>query len=35
VVLADLSTPLPTNTTNARRFGVGTGSGGGLGGAGL
>jgi multidrug efflux pump subunit AcrA (membrane-fusion protein) len=40
VVLADLSTPLPTNTTNARRFGVGTGAAGaftgaGLGGAGL
>jgi multidrug resistance efflux pump len=34
VVLADLSTPLPTNTTNARRFGVG-GAAGGLGGAGL
>jgi HlyD family secretion protein len=35
VVLADLSTALPTNTTNSRRFGVGTGSGGGLGGGGL
>jgi HlyD family secretion protein len=34
VVLADLSTALPTNTTNSRRFGVGGGSGG-LGGAGL
>jgi len=34
VVLADLSTALPTNTTNARRFGVG-GAGAGLGGAGL
>jgi multidrug efflux pump subunit AcrA (membrane-fusion protein) len=34
VVLADLSTPLPTNTTNGRRFGVG-GAAGGLGGAGL
>ena len=34
VVLADLSTALPTNTTNARRFGVG-GVPGGLGGAGL
>ena len=40
VVLADLSTPLPTNTTNARRFGVGAGGvgaggAGGIGGAGL
>jgi multidrug efflux pump subunit AcrA (membrane-fusion protein) len=35
VVLADLSTALPTNTTNARRFGVGGGAAGGLGGAGL
>jgi multidrug efflux pump subunit AcrA (membrane-fusion protein) len=35
VVLADLSTALPTNTTNARRFGVGAGAGGGIGGAGL
>ena len=35
VVLADLSTPLPTNSTNSRRFGVGGGAGGGLGGAGL
>jgi trimeric autotransporter adhesin len=34
VVLADLSTALPTNTTNARRFGVG-GAAGGLGGAGF
>jgi hypothetical protein len=34
VVLADLSTALPTNTTNGRRFGVG-GVPGGLGGAGL
>lgn len=36
VVLADLSTALPTNTTNARRFGVGGGgAAGGLGGSGL
>ena len=35
VVLADLSTALPTNTTNARRFGVAGGAAGGLGGAGL
>jgi hypothetical protein len=35
VVLADLSTALPTNTTNSRRFGVGGASGGGLGGSGL
>jgi len=37
VVLADLSTALPTNTTNARRFGVVAGgiTGGGLGSAGL
>jgi multidrug resistance efflux pump len=35
VVLADLSTALPTNTTNARRFGVGGGAAGGLGGAGV
>lgn len=35
VVLADLSTALPTNTTNSRRFGVGGGASGGLGGAGL
>jgi hypothetical protein len=35
VVLADLSTALPTNTTNARRLGVGGGSTGGLAGAGL
>ena len=34
VVLADLSTALPTNTTNARRFGVG-GAAGGLGGSGF
>jgi len=34
VVLADLSTALPTNTTSSRRFGVG-GASGGLGGAGL
>jgi len=34
VVLADLSTALPTNTTNGRRFGAG-GVPGGLGGAGL
>lgn len=34
VVLADLSAALPTNTTNARRFGVG-GAVGGLGGAGF
>jgi len=35
VVLADLSTALPTNTTNSRRFGVGGGATGGFGGAGL
>jgi hypothetical protein len=35
VVLADLSTALPTNTTNSRRFGVGGGAAGGFGGAGL
>ena len=35
VVLADLSTALPTNTTNARRFGVGGGAAGGFGGSGL
>ena len=35
VVLADLSTALPTNTTNARRFGVGGGGAGGFGGSGL
>ena len=35
VALADLSTALPTNTTNARRFGVGGGTAGGLGGSGL
>jgi multidrug efflux pump subunit AcrA (membrane-fusion protein) len=35
VVLADLSTALPTNTTSSRRFGVGGGPGGALGGAGL
>jgi hypothetical protein len=35
VVLADLSTALPTNTTSSRRFGVGGGSTGGLGGAGF
>jgi HlyD family secretion protein len=35
VVLADLSTALPTNTTSSRRFGVGGASGGGLGGGGL
>ena len=35
VVLADLSTALPTNTTNARRFGVGAGAASGLGGSGL
>jgi hypothetical protein len=35
VVIADLSTALPTNTTSSRRFGVGGGPGGGLGGAGL
>jgi hypothetical protein len=34
VVLADLSTALPTNTTNARGLGVGGRSTGGLGGAG-
>ena len=35
VVVADLSTALPTNTTNPRRFGVGGGVAGGFGGAGL
>jgi multidrug efflux pump subunit AcrA (membrane-fusion protein) len=35
VVLADMSTALPTNTTNARRFGVGAGAAGGFGGTGL
>ena len=35
VVLADLGTALPTNTTNARRFGVGGGAAGGIGGAGI
>ena len=35
VVLADLSTALPTNTTNSRRLGVGGAATGGLGGAGL
>ena len=35
VVLADLNTALPTNTTNSRRFGVAGGSGGGLGSSGL
>ena len=35
MVLADLSTALPTNTTNSRRFGVGGGAASGLGGAGL
>jgi hypothetical protein len=35
VVLADLSTALPTNTTSSRRFGAGAGGAGGLGGAGL
>ena len=35
VVLADLSTALPTNTTNSRRFGVGGSTAGGLGGTGL
>ena len=35
VVLADLSTALPTNTTSSRRFGVAGGSAGGLGGAGF
>ena len=35
VVMADLNTALPTNTTNPRRFGVGGGVAGGLGGAGL
>jgi hypothetical protein len=35
VVLADLSTALPTNTTSSRRFGVGGGTTGGLSGAGL
>jgi len=35
VVLADLNTALPTNTTNSRRFGVAGGSAGGLGGSGL
>ena len=32
VVLADLSTALPTNTTSSRRLGVGSGTTGGLGG---
>jgi len=31
VVLADLSTALPTNTTSSRRFGVAGGSAGGFG----
>ncbi|HYO17385.1 MAG TPA: hypothetical protein VES02_01800 [Dermatophilaceae bacterium] len=35
VVLADLNTALPTNTTSSRRFGVAGGSAGGLGGSGL
>jgi hypothetical protein len=35
VVLADLSTALPTNTTNSRRFGVSGGTAGALGGPGL
>jgi hypothetical protein len=35
VVLADLSTALPTNTTSSRRLGVGGAATGGLGGAGL
>jgi trimeric autotransporter adhesin len=35
VVLADLSTALPTNTTNSRRFGFGAGGAGGIAGAGL
>jgi multidrug efflux pump subunit AcrA (membrane-fusion protein) len=35
VVIADLSTALPANTTNLRRFGVGGAAAGGLGGAGL
>ena len=35
VVLADLSTALPTNTTSSRRFGVGGPTGSGLGGGGL
>jgi len=35
VVLADLSTALPTNTTSSRRFGVGGSTGSGLGGASL
>ena len=35
VVLADLNTALPTNTTNSRRFGVAGGSAGGLGGGGF
>jgi len=35
VVLADLNTALPTNTTSSRRFGVAGGSAGGLGGAGF
>jgi len=35
VVLADLNTALPTNTTSPRRFGVAGGSAGGLGGAGF
>jgi hypothetical protein len=35
VVLADLSTALPTNTTSSRRFGVGGGAASGFGGSGL
>jgi hypothetical protein len=35
VVLADLSTPRPTDTTNSRRLGVGAEAAGGLGGAGM
>ena len=35
VVLADLSTALPTNTTNSRRFGMNGATAGGLGGSGL
>ena len=35
VVLADLGTALPTNSTNARRFGVGGGAASGIGGAGI
>jgi len=35
VVLADLNTALPTNTTSSRRFGIAGGSAGGLGGAGF